>query len=152
MKQNSKLRPPRLRYLGKVAGLSVYVVSGQYVRNKLDIDFTMGGNEAIYPTYVPVGEIWLDDAAHALDRTATTLHEMVERDLMLHHGMDYDHAHDVASSRERVFRKELARNPASTVDLRRVSAAYKTYLRSPKLTVPQQLDRDIAAVVARKRT
>jgi len=148
---STKLRPPRLRRLGKLAGLTIYLVSGEQVRNKSDIDFTQGGNEAIYPTYVPVGEIWVDDAMHALDRSATILHEMVERDLMLHHGMDYDHAHEVASSRERVLRKELARNPSSKVDLRRVGRAYGAYLREPKLTRSQQLNHDIAESVGRKR-
>lgn len=145
------LRPPRLRRLGKLAGLTIYLVSGEQVRNKSDIDFTCGGNEAVYPSYVPVGEIWIDDALHALDRSATILHEMVERDLMLHHGMTYDVAHDVASSRERVLRKELARNPSSKVDLRRVGAAYSKYLREPKLTRPQQLNHDIAESISRKR-
>jgi hypothetical protein len=146
----TKLQPPRLRYLGKLAGLSIYLVSGEQVRNKSDIDFTQGGNEAVYPTYVPAGEIWVDDAMHALDRAATILHEIVERDLMLHHGMDYDHAHDVASSREREFRKELARDRSST-GLSRVATAYNAYLRSPKITRTQQLDRDIAETVSKKR-
>ncbi len=88
-----KLPPPRIRYLGKVAGLAIYLVSGVDVRNNTDIDFTCGGNEAVYPSYVPPGEIWLDDAAGPLDRTATALHEIVERDQMMRFGKSYDDAH-----------------------------------------------------------
>jgi hypothetical protein len=94
-----KLRRPRLRLLGRVAGLRIYLVCGKQVRDELDIDFTMGGNEAVYPSYVPPNEIWIDDAAHAHDRTATALHEIIERDQMMRFGKDYDDAHEVASAR-----------------------------------------------------
>jgi hypothetical protein len=123
----NKLRPPRLRLLGHVAGVAIYVVSGEQVRDDVDIDFTMGGNEAVY-TYVPPGEIWIDDAAHVLDRTATALHELVERDLMLRHGMDYDRAHDAANIRERAFRR-LQRRPLGKFDAGAVAAAYRAYLQ-----------------------
>jgi hypothetical protein len=83
-----KMKPPRLRFLGRVGGLPIYLVSGEKVRNELDIDFTQGGNDGVYSFYIPAPEIWIDDALHGLDRTATALHEMVERDLMVHHGME----------------------------------------------------------------
>lgn len=167
-----KPRPPRLRLLGRVAGFAVYLVSGERVRDEVDIDFTLGGNEAVY-TYVPPGEIWIDDAAHALDRTATALHELVERDLMLHHGMDYDRAHDAASARERLFRRGLVRRHPTKFDAHSVAIAYRAYLRetpragspskaspgraSPSKTSPgkvsprktsRQLEREITAALA----
>jgi len=122
-----KLEPPRLRLLGYVTGLPVYLVSGEQVRNRIDIDFTQGGNEAAYPGYVPPGEIWIDDAMHALDRIATIFHEIVERNLVLYGGINYDDAHDVACKREIEFRKELARRRPSSTDLRLVTAALKPY-------------------------
>jgi hypothetical protein len=144
-----KPKLPRLRLLGKVAGLSIYLVSGERIRDEIDIDFTMGGNEAVY-SYVPTGEIWLDDAMHVLDRSATALHELVERDLMLHHGMDYDRAHDAASARERAFRKELAHQPPRTFDARRVGVAYRAHLReqSPREHA-RLLDREIDEALSR---
>jgi hypothetical protein len=126
-----KLEPPRIKYLGKVAGLTVYLVSGVDVRNNTDIDFTCGGNEAVYPSYVPPGEIWLDDAAGPLDRTATALHEIVERHQMMQFGKSYDDAHEVASATERPFRVELAKSPPKAFDGRRVGAAYREYLKDP---------------------
>ncbi len=148
-----KPRPPRLRLLGRVAGLSVYLVDGERVRDEIDVDFVNGGNEAVYPSYVPPGEIWIDDAQHALDRTATALHELVERDLMLHHGMGYDRAHDAANVRERAFRRQLLRARPQAFDGRRVATAYRDYLRAmrPPRT-PRQLDREIALALARERT
>lgn len=121
------IRAPRLRLLGHVTGLPVYLVSGEQVRNQIDIDFTQGGNEAAYPGYVPANEIWIDDAMHSLDRIATIFHEIVERNLVLYGGIDYDKAHDIACKREIEFRKKLAvKRPAST-DLRMVAAALRPY-------------------------
>ena len=122
-----KLEPPRIRRLGYVTGLPVYLVSGERVRNDIDIDFTQGGNEAAYPGYVPADEIWIDDAMHVLDRIATIFHEIVERNLVLYGGLDYDKAHDIACKREIEFRKELARKKPSTTDLRLVASALRPY-------------------------
>jgi hypothetical protein len=157
-----KLLPPRTRYLGKVAGLDVYLVSGVQVRNLIDIDFTCGGNEAVYPSYVPPGEIWLDDAAGPLDRTATCLHEIVERHQMMTYGKSYDDAHEVASATERPFRRELAKNPPRAFDGKRVAAAYRKYLQNPGRypvldrpddpdRTPQQLSREIDESLAKKK-
>jgi hypothetical protein len=144
-----KPQPPRLRLLGRVAGLPIYLVSGEKVRNEIDIDFTQGGNDGVYPFYVPAGEIWVDDALHGLDRTATALHEMVERDLMVHHGMEYDPAHEIASSYERPFRQQLRRAGVTTFDARRLATAYKGYLRNQPGSKgdrhAQQIRRDIDA-------
>ena len=157
-----KLQPPRIRYLGKVAGLTIYLVSGVQVRNQTDIDFTCGGNEAVYPSYVPPGEIWLDDAAGPLDRTATCLHEIVERDQMMRFGKDYDAGHEVASATERPFRRELAKNPPKTFDPQRVAVAYRAYLRNPGRypvmrrpndppTPKRQLEREVDEALSKKR-
>jgi hypothetical protein len=149
-----KLEPPRLRLLGRVAGFPVYLVSGEQVRNELDIDFTQGGNDGIYPLYIPAPEIWIDDALHGLDRTATALHEMVERDLMVRHGMEYDPAHEIASSYERGFRKTLKRDRVTTFDPRRLEAAYKRYLHNQSNAKiarhSRQIQRDIDATLSGK--
>ena len=121
----TKLASPRLKSLGRCAGLSVYVVDGERVRNELDIDFTCGGNEAIYPTYVPRGEIWIDNVLRPLDATATCFHEIVERDLMMRLGWGYDRAHDAASECEMILRKDLQMRRPTGCDLRRVEIAFR---------------------------
>jgi hypothetical protein len=121
------LKSPRIKKMGYVTGLPVYLVSGEKVRNDIDIDFTQGGNEAAYPSYVPAKEIWIDDAMHSLDRIATIFHEIVERNLVMYGGMSYDKAHDIACKREIEFRKELARKKPTTTDLKLVTAALKPY-------------------------
>jgi hypothetical protein len=121
------LKPPRLKRLGYINGLAIYLVSGEQVRNKTDIDFTAGGSEAAYPGYIPRNEIWLDDALHVLDRIATIFHEIVERNLMLYGGVDYERAHDIACKREIEFRRVLEKKQPTSTDLRLVARALKPY-------------------------
>lgn len=110
------MKKPRLRVLGHVSGFVVYLVSGEQVRNTIDIDFTQGGNEGAYPKYVPAGEIWIDDAMHALDRIATTFHEIAERDLMVDRGWGYDEAHEAACEMEKLFRARLMKRKPTAFD------------------------------------
>lgn len=119
----SRLRAPRIKRLGVVDGLVIYLVSGERIRNKMDIDFTAGGNEAIYPKYNPKGEIWIDDGMHLLDRMATALHEIVERSYMIHRGWSYDRAHDEALRREAIFRRELERKRPRRFSAKRIERA-----------------------------
>jgi hypothetical protein len=153
---------PRVRLLGRVAGLPVYLVSGQIVRNELDIDFTQGGNASVYPTYVEPDEIWVEESLKPLDRTATALHEIVERDQMIRYGKTYDDAHEGASANEIPFRRELKRNPPREFDARRVAAAYRAYLKDPERhpvidrpndlpRTRRQIERDIEASLSRNR-
>jgi hypothetical protein len=127
------LRAPRLRLLGYVQSgrdaLPVYLVSGELVRNTIDIDFTQGGNEAAYPSYVPKREIWIDDAMHTLDRIATTFHEITERNMVLYQGIDYDRAHDIACQREIVLRRDLRLHPPRAFDVRLVARALEPFAR-----------------------
>jgi hypothetical protein len=143
-----KLRPPRLRLLGRVSGIAIYLVDGERVRNEIDVDFVNGGNGGVYPSYIPQDEIWVDDAQHALDRTATALHELVERDLMLHRGMGYDRAHDEANVHERALRWTLAHHRPEVYDARRVAVAYRAYLRGQcKHKTARQLDQEITGAL-----
>lgn len=128
----------------------IYLVDGEKVRDVLDIDFTMGGNEARY-SYVPPGEIWIDNAQHILDRTATALHELIERDLMLHHGMSYDTAHDAANARERALRGQLEQRRPARFAAPIVASAYRAFLREkPSRQRARDLDRDIAEALRRR--
>lgn len=130
------MKPPRIRLLGQVTGLPIYLVDGEKVRNEIDIDFTCGGHRFVYPNYIPGDEIWIDNALSPLDRTATLLHEVVERNLMADKGWGYDQAHDAASARERPFRIELMRDPPKTLDIERVVLALATKVKPIKKNPP----------------
>jgi hypothetical protein len=145
-----KLKPPRLRLLGHVTGLPIYLVDGETIRDDVDVDFVNGGNEAVYPSYIPSSEIWIDDAQHMIDRTATALHELIARDLMLRHGMGYESAHDAANGHERALRKDLARRRPTGFDVRRLTEAYRVYLREkPSSKRSRLLDRNIIGAFLR---
>lgn len=147
-----QLQPPRLRLLGRVDGLAIYLVDGERTRNEIDVDFVNGGNGAAYPNYVPRDEIWIDDAQHVLDRTATALHELIERDLMLDHGLDYDRAHDAANRYERAFRWGLRYHRPRTFAVQEVAGAYHAYLRDQGAhKTVRQLDREIAEVLGQSK-
>lgn len=109
------MKSPRIRLLGRVTGVPVYLVDGEKIRNEADgerIEFTSGGHGYVYPHFIPKGEIWIDDAIHgAIDRMATTYHEAVERDLMKDYAYSYGKAHSIASKLEIEFRRQLARRP-----------------------------------------
>lgn len=92
-------------------GTKVYRVNGTYVRDNLDIGFTMGGHGHVYPKYIPKDEVWLDDNMNVKDVEATLLHELTERDLMKSKGWSgqsdgYDKAHEVANNAETKYREE----------------------------------------------
>ncbi len=109
--------PVHIKKLGTIADCIVWLVDGERVRNELDIDFTCGGHNLVYPRYVPRGEIWIDDALGPLDATATLLHEAVEYCLMRDRKWSYDRAHDAASAAEMPLRKKMARSRPKTVNV-----------------------------------
>ncbi len=75
--------------------LKVWVVHGQAVRDLYFIDFTEGGHDKVY-SFVPTGEVWLDDDVSLRERKYVLLHELHERHLMCN-GMRYPDAHHDAS-------------------------------------------------------
>ncbi len=68
--------------------LKVWIVEGELVRDLFFLDFTEGGNDQIY-SFVPVGEIWLDNDLSVSERKFVLLHQLHERNLMKK-GWGYD--------------------------------------------------------------
>lgn len=79
-------------------GVHVWVVNGRLVRSVFDIDFTTGGHDHVYE-FVPVGEVWIDDAITEKERGFVLLHELHERNKM-EAGVPYSHAHAESSRLE----------------------------------------------------
>jgi hypothetical protein len=91
--------------------INVWIVSGEIVRNLFFLDFTEGGHEYVY-SFVPKGEVWIDDDVGRDETKYVLLHEMHERKLMAK-GMKYDPAHKSSSEIEYYCRKhpkELDKN------------------------------------------
>lgn len=85
-------------------GLVVWIMDGPSVRRSIYPAFLFGGNAQRY-TFVPAGEIWIDNSITAEEFTYTVAHEMLERRLMGRFGWTYDAAHDSALALEQSLRR-----------------------------------------------
>lgn len=90
---------PKQEYKTLEDGTKVFLVDGNYIRNNVDIDFTMGGHDYVYPKYIPKNEIWLDKDMAKNDFENTLRHENTERQKMIG-GEKYDKAHEIANKEE----------------------------------------------------
>lgn len=97
------LRGLHIRRLLKLNNVTCWLVDGERVR-LIDDDFTMGGHGARY-LYIPLDEIWIDRACR--NWRPLFVHEYAEYRLMLHEGMNYGDAHDVASKIEITIRQGI---------------------------------------------
>jgi hypothetical protein len=84
-------------------GKKIFLVSGTFVRNVHDSDFSQGGNGYRY-RWIPRGEIWIDASIPEIEWSFIIGHECQESELMKH-GMSYDKAHDRAKRSEDVLRR-----------------------------------------------
>lgn len=96
------------RFFGEFDGFRVFLISGEYVRNNLEADFTMGSHHFV-SDFIPEGEVWLDDKMSDNDRIALIHHEVHETRLMKK-GMCYEEAHASATRSELRLRKKKFNN------------------------------------------
>ena len=75
--------------------LRIWIVDGELVRDLFFIDFTEGGHDKVY-SFIPSGEVWIDDDVEKGERKFVLLHELHERHLMSM-GSSYPDAHRSAS-------------------------------------------------------
>ena len=85
------------------AGVQVWVVDGELVRDVLFIDFTEGGHDKVYD-FIPPKEVWIDDDVRPEERRFILLHELYERRLMSG-GWAYGNAHRDSSRLESHYRR-----------------------------------------------
>lgn len=95
-------RPPYLREFPSVAGMAVWLVNGQFVRDSLDIEFTNFGQHGAF-SFIPAGEFWLDQEHTPGESRFFLEHLTVEHRLMAE-GVDYDSALDRADDVEKALR------------------------------------------------
>lgn len=80
------------------AGVAVWIVDGELVRDLFFTDFTEGGHDKVYK-YIPDREVWIDDDVLPEERKFILLHELHERRLMSM-GWSYSRAHKASSKLE----------------------------------------------------
>jgi len=90
-------------------GFKIFFVNGTFIRDHIDIDFTMGGHGYRFP-FIPKDEIWIEQGMNDKDATATIAHELKEAEEMKS-GKTYSQAHEKANTVEERFRSENAMEP-----------------------------------------
>jgi len=106
------------QYLRTQDCMKIYLIEGEYFRDRLDIDFTVGGHHWVYP-FIPHDEVWIDDAYSDEPREVEYFiaHELLEIKQM-RRGMKYLDAHRLANKLEKKLRsaveKKLAEKPGRT--------------------------------------
>jgi hypothetical protein len=83
----------------KSGDMEVWFVSGEKVRNRYKTDFIEGGNPMVY-SWTPNHEIWIEFGIEDVEVPYIVLHEYVEMNVMKYRGLDYNHAHEIASKVE----------------------------------------------------
>jgi hypothetical protein len=101
-----KLSRIRKSTIGEYKGVTFYFVDGAYIRDNTDVDFVVGGNPGRY-TYVPEGDIWIEQESDQKDVVPFMLHEYSELQDMKS-GKSYDDAHAKASEEEIACRKSYS--------------------------------------------
>lgn len=107
IQNNNQDVPIKKTPIMKYKDVTVMLVDGEEVRNKISVDFTMGGHGYVYD-FVPKDEVWVEDLKSDFDKVATILHELIEKYLMKKYDMDYEPAHQIATKVEYQLRKQKA--------------------------------------------
>jgi hypothetical protein len=92
-------------YCGEQDGYKIWIVDGAEIRREFFNEFLYGGNPERY-TFVPAGEIWIDNSISAEEYQTTLAHELNERSLMAKFKMAYFDAHDSSLQLEVIMRNE----------------------------------------------
>lgn len=92
------------KFYKTIHGIKIYLVDDGDVRNKLDVNFTLGSHFK-GDKYIPKGQVWIANRLKGIDRTALIEHELVELAYMLR-GMKYRTAHALATKAEKKVRRK----------------------------------------------
>jgi hypothetical protein len=109
--------------------VKVWLIDGLLARCWYKTDYAEGGHYVVYP-WVPTREIWLERDTSPGELPYILAHEYLELRMMRDGGLDYDHAHEIASKIEFELRRE-----DSTLPL----APGRSFRKSdfPKLAAPE---------------
>jgi hypothetical protein len=99
------LKPPYLQKDEMRGDFQVWIVDGEYVRGRIDEEFTNFGHHYRYP-YIPEKEFWIDKEAEHDERKFFIEHLLVEHGLMAS-CMEYG---DALARADRVERRERRRS------------------------------------------
>jgi hypothetical protein len=99
--------------LGKINGFDIFIINGDLVKTKLEMDFVEGANDQAYGSetnpdnkdVVPENEVWLSSEVFPQHIPYILYHELIEANIMKDTGADYSSSHSKANEYERIARK-----------------------------------------------
>lgn len=92
------------KYVSTYGDAKIFHVDGNYVRNNIEVEFTLGGHGFRYK-FIPKDEIWIEKLENKADMDSNLIHEMIERSLMKDYGTPYEEAHNYAAQKEQKVRE-----------------------------------------------
>jgi hypothetical protein len=85
------MKLPRIKKLQTIKDVSIWQVDGNYIRNKIDVNFNNSGHHFTFH-FIPVNEIWVDkDFSQRGDEKLLATQSFIERSLMKK-GVSYNKA------------------------------------------------------------
>ncbi len=121
--------------------INVWLVDGDQIRNFLKTDYTEGGHGYVYP-WCPNNAIIIEETLSLNEIPYILIHEYSEMVLMRDFGLDYDKAHQIASTIELDHRKKKGSPlvskglPLQLKDLSKAATEeYRSYLSRMSATV-----------------
>ena len=82
----------------------IYYVDGNWVRDHIETDFTIGGSHYSYEK-IPKNELWIENTRTERDKSFNMLHVVFEYTLIKHGNMSESKAHNYSQGTENLFRK-----------------------------------------------
>jgi hypothetical protein len=73
----------------KAANLRVYLVNGDYIRQRYSIPFINGGNDKTLPSLIPQNEIWVEQTPSIKQMKRSLLYQLIERRKISQEHKDY---------------------------------------------------------------
>jgi hypothetical protein len=100
-------------HVGKIGDFDIFVVNGDLVKTRLEMDFVEGANDQAYASetnpdnkdVIPGNEIWLSSEIRSEFIPYILYHELIEANIMKSTGADYSSAHKAANDYEKIARK-----------------------------------------------
>jgi hypothetical protein len=125
LNNSKKIKKPYLYNLKDVAGFSVWIVDGQYIRNNINEEFT-NFDQHYHFKFIPKKEFWIDKEHAHKEEDYFIDHLLIENYLM-----KKGYTHDTALKKaDQIEQKE-----------RRKSAYFKRYFKKKKLTKKETIDK-----------
>lgn len=123
------MKKPYIKKLDQIAAITVWIVDGQYVRGKMDEEFTNFGQHFRF-RFIPKHEFWIDQE-HGLGEEQFFIDHLLTEYRLMSHGLPYGQALSKADDVETTERRkaELVRELSRLSKKRAVENIHKRLLK-----------------------